>query len=67
MTTHAEPYENEVLREQLDYLIGHTGDHALSGCSECQRYLRVRSTLLEIFGNARGPQVEELPALARAA
>jgi hypothetical protein len=67
MTTHAKAYENEVLREQLNYLIEHAGDHSLSGCSECQRYLRVRSALLELFGHAQRPQVEELPALARAA
>jgi hypothetical protein len=34
---------------------------------ECQRYLRVRSALLEIFGDAQRPQAEELPALAKAA
>ena len=67
MTTHAEPHENEALREQLDYLIGHFWDRALSGCSECQRYLRVRSTLLAFFGDGRGPQVEGLQTLAKAA
>jgi hypothetical protein len=41
--------ENEVMREQLEYLIGHTADRGLCGCSECQRYLRVRALLLEIF------------------
>lgn len=66
MTIHAKAYENEVLREQLDYLIEHAGDHSFCGCSECQRYLRVRSSLLEVFGDAQRPQVEELP-LAKAA
>jgi hypothetical protein len=67
MTTRAKANENAVLREQLDYLIGHTGDHALSGCPECQRYLRVRSLLLELFGDAHRLRVEKLPALAKAA
>lgn len=57
----------KILREQLDYLIEHTGEHPLSWCPECQRYLRVRSALLEIFGDAQRPQVAELPALAKAA
>ena len=47
------PADEAVLREQLEYLIDHTAEHIECGCSECQRYLRVRSTLLEIFG---GPQ-----------
>jgi hypothetical protein len=41
--------ENDVMREQLEYLIGHVADRGLCGCSECQRYLRVRGYLLEIF------------------
>jgi hypothetical protein len=39
---------NDVLREQLEYLIDHT-ERAACGCHECERYLRVRSILLEIF------------------
>lgn len=45
--------ESEVLREQLEYLIDHTADQVQCGCPECQRYLRVRSVLLEIFGEPR--------------
>jgi hypothetical protein len=46
----AEPAdEDDVMREQLEYLIGHTADRGLCGCSECQRYLHVRALLLEIF------------------
>lgn len=41
--------ESEVMREQLEYLIIHTAGHGLCGCSECQRYVRVRALLLEIF------------------
>ena len=67
MTTHARAHENEVLREQLDYLIEHTGNHAVRGCSECQRYLRVRFALLEIFRDAQRLRVEEPPAMAKAA
>jgi hypothetical protein len=51
----------DVLHEQLDYLI----DHASAGpcgCSECQRYLRVRSALLEIFGEPEPQQVRQRAA-----
>jgi hypothetical protein len=39
---------NDVLREQLDYLIDHVGS-GVCGCHECERYLRVRALLLAIF------------------
>ena len=58
--------ETEVMREQLEYLIEHSAQQVQCGCSECQRYLRVRSILLEIFGEPQRPQVQEIP-LARAA
>jgi hypothetical protein len=39
---------NDVMREQLDFLIEHAaaGD---CGCAECERYLRARALLLEAF------------------
>ena len=40
---------NEVMREQLEYLIEHAGG-GTCGCPQCQRYLRARSLLMEIFG-----------------
>jgi hypothetical protein len=40
---------NDVLQEQLQYLIAHAAGDRACGCSECRRYLRVRSVLLEIF------------------
>lgn len=40
---------NEILREQLEYLIDHAGDKVELSCSECRRYLRIRSLLLQIF------------------
>ena len=43
---------DEVLREQLEYLIEHASSMAVCGCSDCRRYHRVRSVLLEIFGSA---------------
>ena len=43
------PNESDILREQLDYLIEHTAREVQCGCSECRRYLRARSILLEIF------------------
>jgi len=39
---------NEVMREQLDFLIGHA-QGGPCGCSQCKRYLRARSLLLEAF------------------
>jgi phenylpyruvate tautomerase PptA (4-oxalocrotonate tautomerase family) len=40
---------NNVMREQLEYLINHIAEQGICGCSQCQRYLRTRSVLLEIF------------------
>jgi hypothetical protein len=45
--------ETDVMREQLEYLIEHAAHEGPCGCSECQRYLRVRSILLEIFAEPR--------------
>jgi len=59
--------ENDVLREQLEYLIGHTTDHGLCGCSECQRYLRVRALLLEIFTEPAPQQMAATATLPMAA
>jgi hypothetical protein len=57
-----------ILREQLEYLMEHTARNAQCGCSECQRYLRVRSALLEIFAEPPRAKVHEMgPRLARAA
>ena len=39
---------NQVMREQLDYLIEHAGG-GVCGCAQCHRYLRARSLLMEIF------------------
>jgi len=60
--------ETDILREQLEYLIEHAAGNAQCGCSECQRYLRVRSALLEIFAEPPRAKVQEIaPQLARAA
>ena len=40
---------NEVMLEQLEYLIEHAHAGAC-GCSQCQRYQRARSVLMEVFG-----------------
>jgi len=59
--------ENDVLREQLEYLIGHAAER-ICGCSDCQRYLRVRSALLEIFGEPKTQLVRQsAPTLPMAA
>ncbi len=39
---------HEVMREQLEYLIGHV-EAGVCDCSQCQRYQRARQILLEIF------------------
>ena len=57
--------ENDVMREQLEYLIEHTVSDLKCGCAECQRYLRVRAVLLEIF--AEPPRAALAPELAKAA
>src|SRR5438094_9622214 len=45
---------NDVMREQLEYLIEHAGD-GHCGCPQCDRYLRARSLLMEIFTEAKKP------------
>jgi hypothetical protein len=60
--------EAEILREQLDYLIEHAAGNVPCGCGECQRYVRVRAALLEIFGEpARTRVLAMAPQLAKAA
>jgi hypothetical protein len=60
--------EAEVMLEQLEYLIEHAGRAGQCGCSDCQRYLRVRSTLLEIFADPPQAKVQQIgPQLAKAA
>ena len=59
--------ENDVMREQLEYLIGHATERGNCGCSECQRYLRVRSLLLAIFSEPEPQPVPQITALPMAA
>ena len=59
--------ESDVMREQLEYLIGHATERGICGCSECQRYLHVRSLLLEIFSEPEQQPVQQLTALPMAA
>lgn len=54
--------EAEILREQLDYLIEHRAGAAGCDCSACQRYLRVRAILLEVFGEPQRAKILEMPA-----
>jgi hypothetical protein len=60
--------ENDVMREQLEYLIDHAAGREACGCSDCQRYLRARALLLEIFGEPPAqvvrPVVTALPMAA---
>jgi hypothetical protein len=48
---------DEILREQLEYLIDHAGDTVVHSCPECRRYLEVRSLLLQIFGQPKNHPV----------
>ncbi|MGC9944801.1 MAG: hypothetical protein ABSF64_00260 [Bryobacteraceae bacterium] len=58
----------DILREQLEYLIAHADGNAQCGCSACQRYVRVRSALLEVFAEPPGDNVQEIsPHFAKAA
>jgi hypothetical protein len=59
--------ESDVMREQLEYLIGHATERGTCGCSECQRYLRVRSLLLEIFSEPAPQPMQQVTALPMAA
>ncbi len=59
--------ENDVMREQLEYLIGHATERGACSCSECQRYIRVRSLLLEIFSEPEPEPAQQLTALPMAA
>jgi len=45
---------NDVMREQLEYLIEHVQD-GLCGCEQCQRYLRARTLLMEVFADSLQP------------
>jgi len=58
------PETDDILREQLEYLIEHVSDKIVPGCSECRRYIRVRSLLLQIFrtSNNEGTQTREVKA-----
>jgi len=42
---------NDVMREQLEFLIEHAQDGDC-GCQRCGRYFRVRTLLLEAFAEA---------------
>jgi len=53
--------EADVMREQLEYLIAHTEGEVQCACAECQRYLRVRAILLEIFDEPQRARVQEMP------
>jgi hypothetical protein len=42
---------NEVMQEQLQFLIEHAGT-GTCGCQQCDRYIRVRALLMELFDEA---------------
>ena len=56
--------ESDVMREQLDYLIAHATERGACDCPACQRYLRVRSLLLEIFSEPEPQPAQQLTATA---
>jgi hypothetical protein len=43
---------NEVMREQLEFLIEH-GQKGDCGCRQCERYHRVRTLLLQAFTESK--------------
>ena len=43
--------ENDVMLEQLEYLIEHA-QGGVCGCAQCKRYLRARSVLMEAFADS---------------
>ncbi len=47
--------EAEVVSEQLEYLLDHVAEEGICGCSDCQRYIRARAVLLEIFADPERP------------
>ncbi len=55
---------NEVMLEQLEYLIEHAqgGD---CGCGLCERYRRARSVLMEVFGASPRPEAAQQLASSR--
>jgi len=59
---------NDIMREQLEYLINHIAEQGICGCSQCERYLRGRSVLLEIFNEVHRRPVHKVASeLARVA
>ena len=58
---------SDVMREQLEYLIGHATDPGACGCSDCQRYIQVRSLLLAIFSEPERKPMPQLAAVPMAA
>ena len=57
-------FTHGILLEQLEYLCDHFQRHGSSQCSDCHRYLGVRSLLLEIFAD---PPAKPRTELTRAA
>jgi hypothetical protein len=43
---------HDVMRDQLEQLIEHAQD-GVCGCEQCERYLRVRAVLMELFRNSQ--------------
>jgi phenylpyruvate tautomerase PptA (4-oxalocrotonate tautomerase family) len=59
---------NGIMREQLEYLINHIAEQGICGCSQCQRYFRTRSVLLEIFNEPQSrPAYKVAPDLTKVA
>jgi hypothetical protein len=42
--------EADVMCEQFEFLLDHVAEGGLCGCPACQRYVRTRAILLEVFG-----------------
>ena len=55
--------ENEVMLDQLEFLIEHVQE-GVCGCEQCERYLRARTLLLEVFSDAPRPAVAKKSSAA---
>ena len=54
---------HDVMRDQLECLIDHAQD-GVCGCEQCERYLRARALLMELFKNSHFAVVKKKAAAA---
>ena len=52
----------DVLFDQLEYLVSHTGVECSAGCLDCKRFEQIKKLLLVPFESARTPVAPQLRA-----